>query len=503
MLIRNISCTCLFSKVLEFFVLKRLREEVAPRINQFGGLPGSGINHYLTSAWNNVLEAMEHDENSAVNMISVDFAKAFNTMGHKSCITAFESKGATEHSVAMVAAFLRGRRMRFKAGKEMSSERLVKGGSPQGTLLGNLLFVIATDNLEYGDRLDTSAQANERWGSETDTWNNEHQTWSYSDSMTDQNSFTYMGDVDRAVNMTGAVSGSEGEGDGGESLNERQITFAETGSPPTNWTEQPITVYKYVDDFLGVEKICTNSGQMHLSQNKTQITVRANKSEEFYNTVVRNSAQVGMSVNERKTQMLCVSPALHSDVKTVIRAGNTIIDSQKTLKILGFIFGSSPDISEQIDSIVTKFRRRVWVLRHLRKANIPHADLVKLYSSLVLPVLDFTCVIYHSMLTKTQAQKLESLQKLALKIIYGVTGVPYTELLERSGLQTLHTRRLKMVDKFITKASKHPTYSAWFPIRHMTGYDLRVERIYHEKRARTQRLYNSPLYFFRRRLNCI
>ena len=107
------------------------------------------------------------------------------------------------------------------------------------------------------------------------------------------------------------------------------------------------------------------------------------------------------------------------------------------------------------------------------------------------------------MLGKNQTKNLELLQKLALKIIYGVTGVGYAELLDRPGLPTLAERRLKMVDKFITKAARHQSHKNWFPTKQISGYDLRIEHVYKEKSARTSRLYNSPLYFYRRRLNCI
>ena len=53
--LRNISCTTVFSKVLEYFVLKRAKEEVAPRPNQFGGIAGSSTSHYLISVWNDLL----------------------------------------------------------------------------------------------------------------------------------------------------------------------------------------------------------------------------------------------------------------------------------------------------------------------------------------------------------------------------------------------------------------------------------------------------------------
>ena len=171
------------------------------------------------------------------------------------------------------------------------------------------------------------------------------------------------------------------------------------------------------------------------------------------------------------------------------------MEDQDELKILGFVFGRKADVGKQITSISLKFRRRVWVLRHLKKAGVPHPDLIRLYMSLVQPVLDYTAVVYHSMLGKVQSQELEKLQKLALKIIYGVTGVTYTALLERSGLPTLAERRLGMVDKFILKAANHQTYKLWFPTRLMSGYGLREERVYEEKQAIGQRDYTTAPYF--------
>ena len=93
---------------------------MAIECNQFGGLPGTGVNHYLADAWDFVLNSIENDANSAVTLISIDFAKAFNTMAHGACVDAFKNKGASQHSVGMVGAFLRNRRMRFKVGEEYS-----------------------------------------------------------------------------------------------------------------------------------------------------------------------------------------------------------------------------------------------------------------------------------------------------------------------------------------------------------------------------------------------
>ena len=72
--LRNLSCTPLYSKLMESFVLQRLKSEVKIRMNQFGGKKGSGTTHYLIDLWNEILEGLEDNE-SAVTLMSVDFVK--------------------------------------------------------------------------------------------------------------------------------------------------------------------------------------------------------------------------------------------------------------------------------------------------------------------------------------------------------------------------------------------------------------------------------------------
>ena len=79
--------------------------------------------------------------------MSIDFSKAFNRVDHLTCLNALTLHGASTDTIGMVS-FLTNRRMIFKVNNSYSSERAVKGGSPQGTKLGNLLFILTIDNIE-------------------------------------------------------------------------------------------------------------------------------------------------------------------------------------------------------------------------------------------------------------------------------------------------------------------------------------------------------------------
>ena len=137
---RNLSCTNLFSKVLETFVLQSLKSEVDVSEVQFGGMKGSGVNHFLTKMWNEVMEGLE-EEKSAVSIMSIDFSKAFNRLEHQACLKALARRGASNQTLRMIYNFLHNRTMVIKNGFKLSTERDVTGGSPQGTKLGNVFVV--------------------------------------------------------------------------------------------------------------------------------------------------------------------------------------------------------------------------------------------------------------------------------------------------------------------------------------------------------------------------
>ena len=77
----------------------------------------------------------------------------------------------------------------------------------------------------------------------------------------------------------------------------------------------------------------------------------------------------------------------------------------------------------------------------------------------------------------------------------------YAELLEESGFETLAARREKALTRFTKNSLSNPIYSHWFKDNPNPRQSQRNPKKYEEKFARTNRLYNSPLYTARRKLN--
>ena len=62
--------------------------------------------------------------------------------------------------------------------------------------------------------------------------------------------------------------------------------------------------------------------------------------------------------------------------------------------------------------------QQLYFLKQLKRARVPHAQLLHFYISVIHPVLEYAVPVWHHLLTKTQTNSIESVQKRALRIIY-------------------------------------------------------------------------------------
>ena len=143
---RNISCTAYLSKVLENVLLSKLREELAPDPEQFGGKKGCGAEHLLIELRDKILESLDTGKHAAC-LLGIDFEKVFNRMEHSTCVSQLQLLGASPGSLGLVRAFLSNRVMTIKLAGRNCGERKISQGSPQGSVLGSTLYCATTQRL--------------------------------------------------------------------------------------------------------------------------------------------------------------------------------------------------------------------------------------------------------------------------------------------------------------------------------------------------------------------
>ena len=108
--------------------------------------------------------------------------------------------------------------------------------------------------------------------------------------------------------------------------------------------------------------------------------------------------------------------------------------------------------------------------------------------------------VFHSMMSDSQDEALERLQTHALKCIFG-PGLSGRRMRELAGIPTLRERRIVQIDKFAAKCANGDRFSDWFPLNYARRSARTGGEKYREDYARCNRLYNSPIFYMRRRLN--
>ena len=161
------------------------------------------------------------------------------------------------------------------------------------------------------------------------------------------------------------------------------------GTTPYRWEDREVLLIKYIDDFNAVEKIYKKNPVHLFSTTKPASAVRAIKSEILYEEVKHRADSIGMRVNSKKTQLLCISAAGRADVSTFATSPTDgTMYSSKSLKILGFHFGTRPNADAQVEHMKKKFYQRLWLLCHLVKNGLPEADIMAMYCYAVKPNRD-------------------------------------------------------------------------------------------------------------------
>ena len=261
-----------------------------------------------------------------------------------------------------------------------------------------------------------------------------------------------------------------------------------------------IYVAKYIDDMTLIDTV-DNSVPTVIdnSPSRPLHTINPEETQNAFNSICRRAAVKGLKINDQKTQLLSVSSGYYTTKAVIKDASLNEIYSSPTLKMLGYTFSETPTVQAQLDYLMRKANKRLFLLLNFKRSGVPKDKLKDLYGTMNRYILEYTSNVYHPQLNKGQSNQLEKIQKRCLRIIYGYEH-DYATLLNMSGLQTLEERRVNSFDKFTKNTAKNPKYNHWFPINpaERTG---RNTNKYLEETATGTRLYNSPIFSMRRHLN--
>ena len=84
--------------------------------------------------------------------------------------------------------------------------------------------------------------------------------------------------------------------------------------------------------------------------------------------------------------------SLTSGIRSVT-IGEQVLERVEHAKMLGVTISNNLTWSKHVDNIVSKAGKRVYMLYQLKRAGISELDLVKIYVSVIRPVLEYACPV--------------------------------------------------------------------------------------------------------------
>lgn len=323
-------------------------------------------------------------------------------MEFAACIAQLEWLGASQGTLGMVKAFLRNRKMTMKLGDHAAPPIPINRGSPQGSVLGSMLYCAKTQSL-----LSPPCIAAATLGpAMTELVVEDHHE--------PVSPITHRPRVPRMRGERPQFFGTEEldsveedeTADPAATVSPEQVVAAPAGDG-----EESLGYVKYIDDTTLIQKLPMTNAIRHCTTGTTLEEIRLQGLSGRMASLVRNAEDIGMLINCNKTQLLCLSPGNGCDTTPIVITRDGPVQLVDTLKLMGFMFGNTTDVSGHVHHIIDKFRIRIWLLYHRQEAGIKNERLFRLYCVFIRWVIEYCSPVYHSMLTGWQTNKLESLQR--------------------------------------------------------------------------------------------
>ena len=171
--LRKISGTSDYNKLLESFIKDYIMEDVGNKIDlsQYGGRKGVGTEHMVVALVDRVLALLDQNPaKSAVILSGVDWANAFARGDPTTTVAKFIKLGLRSSLIPLLIDYFSERKITVYFNSEKSSVIKLIGGFPEGSLIGQDAFIVASndsasttepeDRFKYIDDLEISELIN-------------------------------------------------------------------------------------------------------------------------------------------------------------------------------------------------------------------------------------------------------------------------------------------------------------------------------------------------------
>ena len=440
--IRNISGTPFFSKQYESFLSDWLLPFVEPYLDpgQCGGLKKSSISHYLIKLLHYIQFNLDRPDPHAVLMACVDMVKAFNRVSHQRVIEDLSDMKVPGWLLLILISYLTDRKMVLKYRGVLSGLRLLPGSSPQGTVLGVIIFIIIFNGAALRPEIPRPS-------------------WPFLSKKHNDPSEIKMKFIDDLSIAVKVDLEAHLEADPGR---QKPLTFAERFE--VKQTNENNTMQEIIDNL----KVFATERQM--------------------------------LINKEKTSVIKFSKSRTKDFPVEIKLDDAILNEKKEIKILGVVISSDLRWDSNTDYICKKANKNMWVLRRMTAMGMDPFTILDYYYKEVRVHLELAVPVWHSSLTRKLSDDIERVQRIAIGILVNKMEFSYNRECALLGVKPLYIRRQELCEKFAVKtASSKCRHSDLFQLQN-SRYNTR-HSFYREHLCHSSRFYKSSLPFLTRTIN--
>ena len=126
-----------------------------------------------------------------------------------------------------------------------------------------------------------------------------------------------------------------------------------------------------------------------------------------------------LRTSKTKEMVICLcKDRTYVESLTYIDINGTDIERVTQAKVLGVIISSDLSWHPHVDEIVAKARKRVYMIYQLKCAGINQNDLGRIYVSVIRPVVEYACLVWHTNLPKYLSDNIEIISKLYFLVLH-------------------------------------------------------------------------------------
>ena len=147
--VRKIASTSDYSKIFEHFLIQLINKDISDNLNktQYGGKKGVGTEHLLVNMIDRIRKLQDDPEQIAIILSSYDWSAAFDKLDPTEVTMKCIKLGIRSSIINVIIDFMSDRKMQVKMNQKTSSSHDLIGGAPQGSLIGQLLYIIGSDDV--------------------------------------------------------------------------------------------------------------------------------------------------------------------------------------------------------------------------------------------------------------------------------------------------------------------------------------------------------------------